>query len=340
MKNCIICNKNSADKTGSHIVPHFLIKRIDNEEGSKERDKEMGFLLSEIYPSSYFGRATKPETLEDIYGEVTDERIEKNQIPLIEDNIFCSDCEKALGEVESQYAKTLTNGCDPSSNYQNSKDSFLSFIFWISVIWRLSISKNSGFKLQESDEGRLQTILSLFLSSENYNFIDLRKEEVLKGISYKILRSINYSDSNSTVLFCHPEIQNPYFFVIDEFIIVLSIDQPINHIGGFEMIKEQLDRAETNSALNGEYIRSVKPTIIDDVKDYFYYEISKRYLLNLSKEIDIIHRRLGGIKQLPMDIKEEIAQRIINDDEQPLGFKYTLQHKAQAIFEVLKKYVR
>ena len=106
------------------------------------------------------------------------------------------------------------------------------------------------------------------------------------------------------------------------------------------MIKEQLDRAETNSALNGEYIRSVKPTIIDDVKDYFYYEISKRYLLNLSKEIDIIHRRLGGIKQLPMDIKEEIAQRIINDDEQPLGFKYTLQHKAQAIFEVLKKYVR
>jgi hypothetical protein len=76
MKNCLICNKIPANKTGSHIIPHFLLKRIDNEEGSKKRDKEMGFLLSEFNPTSYFGRSTKLETLENIYGEITEERIE------------------------------------------------------------------------------------------------------------------------------------------------------------------------------------------------------------------------------------------------------------------------
>ncbi len=54
MKECFICN-NEADKKGSHIVPHFLMKRIDNEEGSKERDKELGFEITETGSKSYFG---------------------------------------------------------------------------------------------------------------------------------------------------------------------------------------------------------------------------------------------------------------------------------------------
>jgi hypothetical protein len=337
MKNCIICDKNPADKKGSHILPHFLLKRIDNEEGSKKRDKEMGFLLSELHPSSYFGRATKPETLEEVYGEITEERIEKNEIPLVEDNIFCSGCEKRLGEIESQYADTLKNGGEPNNNYQNLEDSFLAFIFWTSIVWRLSIAQKSGFKLAESDEKRLQLILSQFLSIENYNLDDLKKEKILENISYKILRSVNYSDTKSTVLFCHPELQNPYFFVIDEFVLAFSIDRAISDTG-FESIDKQLNIAETNTAFCGEIIRSVESLIIDGIQEYFYSELSKRYLLNLSKEIDIIHQRLGGRGQIPMQIKEEIVSRIVNDDEQPTGIKYTLKHKAKIIFEVLKKY--
>lgn len=49
MKNCLLCEQNPADKTGSHIVPHFLSKRIDNEVGSKERNKEpSGALLLSV----------------------------------------------------------------------------------------------------------------------------------------------------------------------------------------------------------------------------------------------------------------------------------------------------
>jgi len=338
MKNCIICDKNPADKKGSHILPHFLLKRIDNEEGSKKRDKEMGFLLSELHPSSYFGRATKPETLKEVYGEITEERIEKNEIPLVEDNIFCSGCEKRLGEIESQYAETLKNGSEPNDNYQNLDDSFLAFIFWTSIVWRLSIAQKSGFKLAESDEKRLKLILCQFLSIDNYKLDDLKKEKILHNISYKVLKSVNYSDTKSTVLFCHPELQNPYFFVIDEFVLVFSIDKAISQTG-FESIDKQLIIAEVNTAFSGEIIRSIEPVIIDGIQEYFYSELSKRYLLNLSKEIDIIHQKLGGKGQIPMEIKEKIVSRIVNDDdEQPTGVKYTLKHKAKIIFEVLKKY--
>jgi hypothetical protein len=337
--NCRICDKNPADKSGSHIVPHFLLKRIDGEEGSKKRDKEMGFLMSEVHPTSYFGRGTSPEKLEEIYGEVTEERIEKNSIPLVEDNIFCSDCEKKLGEIESAYAQTLKNGYEVGTNYSNLDDSFLAFHFWTSIVWRLSIAQNSGFKLLESDEIRLGVILSEHLTKKNYQIEDLKKEKVLEGITYKILRSINYSDSKSTVLFCHPELQNPYFFVIDEFIIVFSIDKPINETG-FKEIDKQIKEAELNSSTVGELIRSVKPKVIDGIQEYFYEELSKRYLLNLSKELDVIHRKLGGKGQLPMAVKEEIAKRIINDDDQVMGNKYTLKHKAKVIFDVLKKYIR
>ena len=338
MKNCLICNKNPADKTGSHIIPHFLLKRIDNEESSTKRDKEMGFLLSEFHPSSYFGRATKPETLEKIYGEeVTEERIANNEIPLVEDNIFCSDCEKRLGEIESHYSETIKNKCEPTNNYQNLEDSFLAFIFWTSIVWRLSIAQKSGFKLSGSDEERLHIILSQFLSIKDYDLDDLKKEGILENITYKVLRSIGYSDSKSTVLFCNPDIQNPYLFVIDEFILAFSIEKPISQTG-FDFIDEQFSNCEINSAFSGEFIRSVEPKIIDGIQEYFYSELSKRYLLNLSKEIDIIHQRLGGRGQISMSIKEEIAKRIINDDKQPSGVKYTLKHKARIIFEVLKKY--
>lgn len=33
MSKCLLCNTNEADKTGSHIIPHFLMKMIDNQKG-------------------------------------------------------------------------------------------------------------------------------------------------------------------------------------------------------------------------------------------------------------------------------------------------------------------
>ena len=66
MKKCKLCKKNEADKKGSHIIPHFLMKRIDNEIGRKGRDMEVGFSVGEFDTIPYFGRSVLPEKINDI----------------------------------------------------------------------------------------------------------------------------------------------------------------------------------------------------------------------------------------------------------------------------------
>ncbi|MGB6084903.1 hypothetical protein [Moheibacter sp.] len=105
MKKCLLCKENEPDKTGSHIVPHFLIKRIDNDDNQKGRDKELGFILGDTTTSTYFGRLIQPEKLEEVFGEVTDDLISNNKIDGIVDYYFCSDCEKKFSNIESIYAK-------------------------------------------------------------------------------------------------------------------------------------------------------------------------------------------------------------------------------------------
>src|SRR5512145_500874 len=109
MDKCKLCNKDDADKTGSHIVPYFLMKMIDNERGKKERGKELGFNIGELVTTSYFGQSVLPEKLTEIYGELSDTEIEDNKVPLIVDNFFCTDCESKLSQIENEYAKTLNN---------------------------------------------------------------------------------------------------------------------------------------------------------------------------------------------------------------------------------------
>ena len=53
MRNCLLCQHNEADKTGSHIIPSFLMKRIN---GGGRRDHEVGFEIRDGLVNTYFGR--------------------------------------------------------------------------------------------------------------------------------------------------------------------------------------------------------------------------------------------------------------------------------------------
>jgi hypothetical protein len=72
---CKLCQENEATQTGSHLIPSFLMKRIDNVAGSTKRDKELGFVVSNVDFKGYFGRDVSPEKLDDVFGEITDEDI-------------------------------------------------------------------------------------------------------------------------------------------------------------------------------------------------------------------------------------------------------------------------
>lgn len=90
-KKCLLCQCCDANKTGSHIVPSFLMKRIN---GDGKRDHEVGFKIMNGIVESYFGR----DVYEDQRRAITDqeEKIESRENHDVRDYIFCNDCETLM----------------------------------------------------------------------------------------------------------------------------------------------------------------------------------------------------------------------------------------------------
>ncbi|WP_264566300.1 hypothetical protein [Flavobacterium sp. N3904] len=340
MEKCLICNQNDANQTGSHIVPHFLVKRIYNEEGESKRDKELGFAIDENDSKMFFGRAILPEKLEDIYGPVDEQLLEQNNIDGIVDNFFCDTCEKKLAIIESEYSKSLKIISPPNTSYQTNKISFLGFIFWTSVIWRISIMPNSGFKLKDKDEKKLQRILSKYLNIDiNSIVIDVEDSDLL-DIGYKILRAPNFSDTFPTFQYGHPFSERPYFLVIDEYIIYLYFKKShlkgmINDFFGSYPLQEM---SKFNTPFQIEEIYSVDfndyKAIIDKMVKFF----AEKKISKLVSKLDLLHQRLLPNQGRKMDLrlKEKILKNIANSDVKP--GKRNLENELKIMQETIMEF--
>lgn len=339
MRNCFLCNKTPANKTGSHIVPHFLIKRIDNESGSNGRNKELGFRISQDRTESYFGRAILPEKLEEVYGEITEEIIKKNIIFGIVDNYFCISCEKRLGVVESEYAKTLHKPASIGQNYESEIIPFLGFLFWVSIIWRISILENSGFELKKKEEEKLRRILNLYLVDDikkiNFNEFD----SDLNNIGYKIIRSPKYSDEFNTWLHWSAYNQRPYSLIIDEYLVFFYFKTTYlkgmtEEFYGSDKFKTQ---ANFNTPFNPESIFGISHKDYKLILDELINSLARKRIENLISKLDLIHQKLGGKgKNMYPNYKNEILKNIGNSIE-VLGRKGTTEEYMKIIINTISE---
>ena len=196
------------------------MKRIINEEGNRERDKELGFKITPETTGSYFGKAVLPEKLEEIYGEVTDELIEKNDNEDVVDNYFCTSCEKRFSVIENEYSRTLKKPTKINQDYISEERPLLGFLFWSSILWRLSVQDKSGFKLKIKEENKLSRVLDKYLVLKIQDLEPKPSDpDLVAGMGYKINRSPHFSDKYSTWLHWSPEFQRPYSFIIDEYLV-------------------------------------------------------------------------------------------------------------------------
>ena len=103
--NCLICNKEKATKTNSHLIPSFMIAKVCSYDGSGKRDKEVMFTMTSYEDKVYVGAV--PDTkLDELFNQekLTDERInqELKNNTASKDYIFCPKCEANL----SKYLET------------------------------------------------------------------------------------------------------------------------------------------------------------------------------------------------------------------------------------------
>ncbi len=141
---CLLCGKNKANKTGSHMVPHLLIGDVFSYDGSTDREKVVAeeSSLAGGEKSRYFGHEVYDDTVQNLMGRsFTDEEIEKEIAKkniLTRDYYFCEECEKRFGVIESYYAEIL-------SGLIKDYPPQIPYLFWLSVAWRMSIG-GMGFK--------------------------------------------------------------------------------------------------------------------------------------------------------------------------------------------------
>ena len=123
---CLLSKHEQANKKGSHIVPSFLMKRINSHDGCLQRDHEVGFEIRSSEVKTYFGRSI----YRDVREEYTDDQsmLESRFNPDMLDHVFCSGCESLFSKLESSYANSIDLKNEPDSLIINNKASGLEAI--------------------------------------------------------------------------------------------------------------------------------------------------------------------------------------------------------------------
>ena len=339
MAKCKLCLEKEADFKGSHIVPHFLLKRIFNVEGKKGRDYELEFVIDGINTKSYFGRNVSREKLESLFDEIPEGESEENKDSHVEDYIFCTSCEKRLGEIESEYAKTIKK--HSTVDYDSGIKSELGLLFWASVLWRMSINKKNGVSQTKGEDEILRRILNRCLKEkiEDIDIDNMRQSKDLKKISYKLLRCPNFSDENPTHLFMYPIIINPYTILIDEFVLFFSHNSNYNDYKArsFYGIKDEVIDAPLNNRDDNEKIMVISPEKIVGISNGIINEaalLKRKFIIEF---LDVLHSKCGKEGKMPDELKKEVFDAL-NESEVKGGVKFTIQHLKDISFSVLKKY--
>lgn len=340
MDKCNLCKINDADKKGSHIVPHFLLKRIENIEGKTGRDYEIGYKIGRLTSESHFGRAVQPEKLEEVYGEITDDDIYNNHHPLVIDHFLCSNCEERLAQIESIYSQTIKNNFPKA--YESGISGSIGLLFWTSVFWRMSVHGESGVKLTAEQNEKLRVVLNTFLPVRNEKLEEelIAQNDLVKKISYKILRCHNCEKEKGRWLLFHPEFFNSLCLFIDEFVVVLSLDgqyDEFNKIDCFGINKLILE-APINFSGGKEIIQSFDNCTFAKYNEKIVYKLRDVYVGALYEFFDKVHIAAGGGgDKMPQRLKDEIMVELTSE-EKKLGRKYTQEEIIKSTYEIMKKY--
>jgi len=340
MNKCKLCKNKIADKKGSHIVSHFLLKRIENIEGKTGRDYELGFTIEKFNSKAHFGRSVNPEKLDEIFGEITDKDIEENNHPLVVDNFFCSDCEKRFAVIETEYAKTIET--KETGEYESGVSFSIGLLFWASLIWRMSVNGKSGVKLTNEQEEKLRQIIDCFLPQkiEELDEKGINENGLIKSLTYKLSRYVESKKDDAKWLFFHPEFYNPLFLLIDEFVLCFNFSESWEDLDKNDCLglREIIKESTINTVNTKEKIMPFDSSTYNQVTTNLMEIMKNECFGDLGSLLDEFHVVVGGEGTImPDELKKEIITELTSF-EKKLGRKFTQADIVNTTIEKMKKY--
>ena len=320
---CLLCKHEQAKKKGSHIVPSFLMKRINSHDGCLQRDHEVGFEIRSSEVKTYFGRSV----YRDVREEYTDDQsmMESRFNPDMLDHIFCSGCESLFSQLESGYAKSIDLKNKPDSLIINNKASGLeAMLFWCSILWRCSVTRHFGNNLHPDFEKKLRRVL-------------LKKSIDGTNLQYALFRCFDYSKRylGATVAIMESK-KDTAILMIDEYLLIMYNGNPAakkksTFLGGRAQFTPSQE-VVFNNGIDNERISCMPEEVFDQILlSICFYATSQ---MDIRGKFNRLHSRLFGVPA-PPEILEEILDEM---RKAKLGDIYTIPNYATAFRNVIDRH--
>lgn len=283
---CSLCKIHIADKTNSHIIPNFLTKFAMSPTMERKRDGEVMVSISPLLDiETYIGRDVKPELIETIKGRaMTEDEICNNFNPMSRDNIFCSDCEKKFSVIESIYSNSKIE--EREGYLQNNIAPHLAYLFWMSVIWRMSIT-NIGLDLTHSSKEKLRCILNNNLSLDKNNITIPTK--FINRFHYFLLYTEEYAESAIRNIL---STNGGHACQIANRIIIFYDNNNFPRFD-FDFYGTYIKTKNLNGEISYEKLQYIPIQNYMNMQNEFMYEFAKASFYNLREAVERILRNIN-----------------------------------------------
>lgn len=239
--SCLLCRQRNDFRKGSHLAPNTLIQQFFSIDGSSTRGKEIAkeHIAAELKERKFWGSAVQPEEIDETFGEVIpdSEKIEIKPNPLTRDDVFCDFCEKRFGYIEGAYGEYL-------HGRKKTVNPVISYLFWVSVFWRLSIA-DMCVRLSEADEEQMRLILDRNLPDTPKGLTDLKSNDSLRGFKYCLYHCDDIKGEVTGLIGNHAS-RAPYRLIAGNYVIVMypesyndGTQRDYNSFIGNEVTKEE-----------------------------------------------------------------------------------------------------
>lgn len=246
--------------------------------------------------------------------------------------MFCSSCEKALGDfLESPYAA-------------NKKvDAQTAYYFWLSILWRVNHFETLNCKMPKFILTEFRKTLDTYLQAkrERMNPIIVQQKY---PFNYRVLTCKGYSINGEGCFYAEYDKSNRIFSAtLGDTIVCYNIKSdslPNNYT--FLGIEDELRQATSNDGVKVEESRTVTNEVFVKAYRNLLNKVSAIYLNNEVTLIwrlwdELIKKQFAMPSITPSDSFIHRCLEIIHNDKKKVGEKYTTQNFAISFGDALSE---
>lgn len=296
---CRLCQKAEATRKNSHIIPSFLCARVLSYDGSGSRDKDVTFTITESSQTVHVGKipSTKYEELFDMEA-LSEERIQQlKPNPMSDDYYLCTDCEDAFSHfLETPYSAALQKG--------KAIDGGIGLFFWISVFWRISITRHFGDWFDQPVNEVLGKSLNAYIEGKLNNKVVSETVEQCPVI-YKVLYNPDYLKDDAGFFFFRTNASRSSAILLCGDLAVWLGVKPDENIDFFGLQGEFKD-APVNNGIDSEKLKLVPMEWFVEAKNSLISILKDQKIGNEQTFLNQLWQMMGMGEKMPIFMQKEI----------------------------------